>query len=196
MRTSGLTLGKSSLVGLEWNALAYAGHTVWNVHATRKGSAAVGGHRRRPRSEWQIQRDTHPAFITEAEAETILKGLAAYTAKRARRTSGAYLLTGLLRTPAGARYYGESKPDSYRVRRHYVPRVALERAVLDKVLDDLAAVRRRAGGSRAQRRLGIGTAPARSGAARSRHGPGRPHKQDDGYGGRTREPRPCIAQGR
>lgn len=139
VRSSGLALSKSSLVGLEWNALAYAGHTVWNVHAVRKGGASVGGHKRRPRSEWQMQRDTHPALITEAEAEAILASLAAYTTQRARRTSGAYLLTGLLRSPAGARFYGENKPDSYRCGRHYVPRAALEKAVVGKVMADLAA---------------------------------------------------------
>lgn len=137
-RASGLKTSKGSLVGMEWNALTYAGHTVWNVHASRKGGHAVGGHRRRPRSEWQIQRDTHEAFITESEAERILAGLAAYSAKRARRTNGKYLLTGLLRTPAGARYYGESSADAYRVRGRYVPREALERAVVGKVMGDLA----------------------------------------------------------
>lgn len=136
---SGLHLQQSTLVGMEWNALTYAGHTVWNVHAARKGGRAIGGHRRRPRAEWQIQRDTHEAFITEAEAEAILASLARYSAKRARRTSGKYLLTGILRTPAGARFYGESSADAYRVRGRYIPREPLEHAVVGKVMADLCA---------------------------------------------------------
>lgn len=138
---SGLTATQSTLVGMEWNALTYAGHTVWNVHAARHGGHSVTGHKRRPRSEWQIQRDTHPAFITDGEAEAILASLARYTASRPRRTSGKYLLTGILRTPAGARYYGEAASDCYRVRGRYVRRATLEHAVVGKVMQDLLAPR-------------------------------------------------------
>ena len=139
MRSAGIKASKSSLVGMEWNALTYAGHTVWNVHASRKGGHYAGGHKRRPRSEWQIQRNTHTGLITDDEAERILASLAAYSAKRARRTSGKYLLTGLLRTPAGARWYGEGSADAYRVRGRYVRREPLERAILAKVMADLDA---------------------------------------------------------
>lgn len=138
-RESGIHASASSLVGLEWNALTYAGHTVWNVHTPRHGGQAVNGHRRRPRAEWQIQRNTHPAFITDDQAETILAALARYSATRTRRTSGKYLLTGLLRTPAGVRFYGEGAADAYRVRGRYVPRAPLEKAVVGKVMGDLAA---------------------------------------------------------
>lgn len=135
---SGIDLAESTLVGVEWNALTYAGHTVWNVHAARHGGSAVGGHRRRPRADWQMQRDTHPALISDTQAEVILAALAAYSAKRPRRTNGKYLLTGLLRTPAGARYYGEGSADAYRVRGRYVQREPLEKAVMGKVVQDLA----------------------------------------------------------
>lgn len=138
-RDSGITLSKSSLVGVEWNALTYAGHTVWNVHMRRQGAKSANGHRRRPRSEWQIQRNTHEAFITEAEAEAIVARLQAYGANRPRRSSGKYLFTGLLRTPAGERYYGTSAADSYRVTGRYVKRAPLEHAVLGKIMADLDA---------------------------------------------------------
>src|SRR5690606_20671261 len=65
----------TTLLGMERNALTYAGHTVWGVHAERMGGAYVGGSKYRPRSEWTIRRDTHEALITEAEAEAILESL-------------------------------------------------------------------------------------------------------------------------
>jgi hypothetical protein len=54
-----------------------------------------------------IQRDTHEALITDAEAEALLAHLEAASVKRPRRTSGEYLFTGLLKTSAGAPWYGE-----------------------------------------------------------------------------------------
>ena len=38
---------KSGAIGLEWNALTYAGHTVWNVHNETRGSGYKGGTKRR-----------------------------------------------------------------------------------------------------------------------------------------------------
>jgi DNA invertase Pin-like site-specific DNA recombinase len=76
---------RSSLVGMEWNALTYAGHTVWNVHAESGPGGYVGGAKRRPRSEWLIQHDTHPALITHPEAETLLSRLEARAAARQRQ---------------------------------------------------------------------------------------------------------------
>lgn len=107
----------TSLIGMEWNALTYAGHTVWNVHneyhGPRLGVAGSrggykGGVKRRPRDEWQIQRSTHAALITDDEAETIIARLEASPYKRTRRTTAAYLLTGLLKTPDGTPWYGDA----------------------------------------------------------------------------------------
>jgi site-specific DNA recombinase len=136
---SGITLNKSSLCGIEWNALTYAGHTVWNVHAPRQGARAIGGKRRRPRSEWKMQRDTHAALITDAEAEAILIGLTRYSLAHPRDRGGKYLLSGLLCTPAGKRWIGEPSADSYRTKGRYVKREPLERAVINKVMGDLSA---------------------------------------------------------
>jgi len=72
MRQLGIRWPVTSLIGLEWNALTYAGHTVWNVHAEFGADGYKGGSKRRPRSEWIIQRDTHPALVSDAIAETVL----------------------------------------------------------------------------------------------------------------------------
>lgn len=140
-RRHGLHLTQSSLVGVEWNALTYAGFTVWNVHAPRAHGHYIGGAKRRPRSEWKMHAGTHTALITDAEAETILTRLAAYSVRRPRRSDGTYLLTGVLRTPAGARWYGNGYKNAYRVRGCCVAREPLEIAVLAKFTQDLQAPR-------------------------------------------------------
>ena len=108
-------MSPSSVIGVEWNAPAYAGHTVWNPHAT-----AGTGHKRHPRSEWQITRETHPALITDAEAETILAQLE--TSRLGEAVSRAkasmndrHLLAGLPCTPDGTLWVGYGK--HYRLRR-------------------------------------------------------------------------------
>lgn len=141
-------LQDSSLIGIEWNALTYAGHTVWNVHAERQGAGGyVGGSKRRPRSEWLIQRDTHPALISDAEAEKLLGALEVKAKARAegatvqRERDSDALLSGLVYTPDGVRWWAES--DRYRCGRagnvRSLSREALESQVLDHVLEDLAS---------------------------------------------------------
>ena len=67
-------ISPSTLVDVEWNALVYAGHTIWNRHYP-KAQRGTGQKKRRPRGEWEIQRDTHEALISEAQAEAILAQL-------------------------------------------------------------------------------------------------------------------------
>jgi len=105
-RQSGITLQDTTLIGLEWNALTYSGCTVWNVHAERERGAAVGGHKRRPRSEWILKEGTHAPLITREEAETLLRYLEQNAQTRRDRAPEDYLLGGLLRTPAGKPWYG------------------------------------------------------------------------------------------
>ena len=62
---------KSGAIGLEWNALTYAGHTVWNVHNETRGSGYKGGTKRRPREDWVIREKPHEALITSEEAKFI-----------------------------------------------------------------------------------------------------------------------------
>lgn len=123
-------LSATSQIGVEWNALTYAGHTVWNVHAE-----AGSGRKRRPRADWLVQRETHEALITDAEAETILARLEGYTVRRARERESGYLLTGLLVTEDGRAFHGDR--GAYRVRGRQVQAATVEQAVARHVLTDL-----------------------------------------------------------
>ncbi len=138
-----LGIAKTSAVGMEWNALTYAGHTVWNVHNEHaKGSGYKGAAKRRPRSEWVIAKNTHEALITTEEAEAILTQLEQSSNSRNRRTPANYLLTGILKTPEGDPWHGnggkryatsaKSTTENRKVCQH-----RLEKAVLDQVMKDL-----------------------------------------------------------
>lgn len=129
----------STLIGMEWNALTYAGHTVWNVHAERiAGGGYKGGAKRRPRADWVIQYDTHEGLISTEEAEAILA-----TLEKGRRlqyrTKGTYLLSGLLQTPDGRKWHGNG--DGY-YRAPSGQRLAqeeIEQAVITQVTADLVS---------------------------------------------------------
>jgi site-specific DNA recombinase len=131
-----IRISAPSLIGVEWNALTYAGHTCWNVNR-EVGSGA----RRRPRTEWHIRRDTHPAMISDREAESILAQLetstVAESVRRARAASSSFLLSGLLFSPDGRMWVGDG--DTYRLRRRKdlpgrkVPAGEIEKAVLEQL---------------------------------------------------------------
>ena len=117
---SGLSLAVSTLIGMEWNALTYAGHTVWNVHNEQKrGEGYKGNKKRRPRKDWVIKDDTHEALISSNEAEQILTRLEnsqiGKKVSEARTGASSYLLTGLLKTPDGALWMGSGN-QHYRTR--------------------------------------------------------------------------------
>lgn len=134
----GLSWPSTTLIGLEWQALTYAGHTVWNMHAERQGGG-YGGVKRRPRAEWLIKRETHAAMISDDQAERILGQLEQRRTIRARATSREYLLSGILMTPDGRQWYGDAG-ESYRVGKG--KRVAIKRIeppVLDRLFADLAS---------------------------------------------------------
>jgi site-specific DNA recombinase len=137
LRQAELAIAESSLVGVEWNALTYAGITVWNVHQEREQGAYVGGSKRRPRSEWQMKRDTHPALISEEEAEQIIASLEDWTETRSRQKDSDYLLAGLLRTGAGAAWSGHKAGRYYRLGNRTVPAADVEETVLEAVRRDL-----------------------------------------------------------
>ena len=131
-----------SLNELEWQALTYAGHTTWNVHAERVAGKAKGGTKRRPRSEWQITRGTHPAIIDDEEAEAILALLEAGQGRRNRNTDRVYLLSGLLVSPSGEPFAGETSHGAGAYRIGKGKRIAsrlLDAAVIDQVFADLSA---------------------------------------------------------
>jgi site-specific DNA recombinase len=139
MSSLGLTIAKSSLVGIEWNALTYAGHTAWNVHSEKSADGGyVGGHKRRPRGDWILNKNTHPALISEEQAEAILRRLAA--SKKGNRDghfarTGTYLLSGMLVTPDGDRWHGNA--GYYRCKTRQLKQNNVEEAVLQKLFDDL-----------------------------------------------------------
>ena len=138
----GLSWPATSLVDMEWNALTYAGNTVWNVaNEFHAGQGYKGGVKRRPRAEWIVQPDTHPALITASEAEAIITAIETSRRSKGRRAARDHLLTGLLKTPDGEPWYANgrtayrTKPASGRGR--YVQSAAIEGAVIVKVTDDM-----------------------------------------------------------
>ncbi len=58
---------------MEHNALVYTGHTVWNMGNERIEGRYKGSVKYRPREEWIIQRHTHPALISDEQAEALLR---------------------------------------------------------------------------------------------------------------------------
>jgi hypothetical protein len=130
-------IGDSSLIGIEWNALTYAGHTVWNVHTERlPGGGYKGGTKRRPRADWVIQYDTHAQLISTEQAEAILAQIDKGRAK-SYRTKADYLLSGLLVTPDGKPWHGDGD-GSYRVGKgRRVSKEAIESAVIGMLQADM-----------------------------------------------------------
>lgn len=139
LRAAGLAASKGSLVDMEWNALVYAGHTVYGRHWSKRDRG--GKPKRRAREDWTIQRDTHPALITDTEAEALLERLMRSDLGRAvsegKRAASSALLSGVLVTgdgrawrAAGTHYRLEGKPGRH-VRREVVDRLVLERIQAD-----------------------------------------------------------------
>ena len=135
-KRAGATWSLSSLHSTDWQALTYAGHTVWNMHTERvKGGT---GDKRRPRSEWMIQRDTHPALITTDQAEAILLQCETAQAGRRRRASP-MLLTGLVESADGRRWHGDGC-GSYRLGKgKKISAKRLDSAVINRIEKDLSA---------------------------------------------------------
>lgn len=136
---AGMTTSDSSLIGMEWNALTYAGHTVWNVHTERlPGGGYKGGTKRRPRADWVIQYDTHAQLISTEQAEAILAHLDTGRAKT-YRTKADYLLSGLLVTPEGKPWHGDGD-GSYRVGKgRRINQEAIESAVVGMLQADMVS---------------------------------------------------------
>lgn len=96
----------SSTHSMDWQALTYAGHTVWNMHAERTAGATLDAVKRRPRSQWLIQRETHAALISDVEAEAIL-GQQERALQGRRLRESPLLLTGLLQAPDGSAWHSD-----------------------------------------------------------------------------------------
>lgn len=143
-RENGIRKVTTTLIDVDWNALVYAGHTVWNRHAEKK-TRGQGKARRRDRSEWIVQRDTHPALITEAQAESILAQMASSDIGRkvsaAKSSSGEYLLSGLLTTSDGRPWLAAGEYYRLRPIHHkggkWIRREMVERSLLAQVREHL-----------------------------------------------------------
>lgn len=133
---AGLETPGSTLHSTDWQALTYAGHTVWNVHAERvKGGT---GDKRRPRSQWLVQKNTHQALITDEQAESILAQCETTQAGR-RRSGSPLLLSGLVETPDGRLWHSDGC-GAYRLGKgKKISARRLEAAVLGRLQADLSS---------------------------------------------------------
>lgn len=138
----------STLIAIEWNALTYAGHTVWNRHnETRPEGGYLNAKKMRARDAWHIKRDTHPALITDSEAEILLNNLegsrVGKAVSAARRSISPHLLTSVLVAPDGRRWEGWR--DRYRVKGgnglcgRYVHKGAVDEAVVSQIQTDFGS---------------------------------------------------------
>ena len=107
---------------------------MWNVHNEMTEDGYMGGVKRRPRTEWLMQRDTHQALITDTEAEAILKQLELGRIKT-HKTRAKYLLTGMLINPEGEVLHGDG--GYYRVGKKSVKMTRVDGAVLSQIAEDL-----------------------------------------------------------
>ena len=142
-------MADSTLIGMEWNALTYADHTVWNVrNEHKKGEGYRGNQKRRPREEWVINENTHEALISIEEAEQILDRLEnSHIGKKvseAKTGASNYLLTGLLRTPDGDLWMGSgnqhyrTKPKGGKKGR-WLNTEKVDEAVTEQLLGDIVS---------------------------------------------------------
>ncbi len=132
-----LEISDTTAIGIEWNAMTYAGHTVWNQRYEVTAGGYTGGVKRRPRGEWIVQRDTHPALITEADAEALLGILERSSRSASRRSHADYLLSGILRSPDGSPWHGDGE-GFYRVGKgRRIKAATIEAAVLAQLAENL-----------------------------------------------------------
>jgi DNA invertase Pin-like site-specific DNA recombinase len=137
-----LTWAPSTLTNFEWNALTYAGHTVWNVHNERNPDGSYKtGTKRRPRDEWVIKENTHVALISNTQAETLLEQLESSKHQGKQRREGEYLLSGLLYATDGRAFEGYQRK-SYRLKAkggkgRYINCELIENAILERLFTDL-----------------------------------------------------------
>lgn len=142
MRDLGIKWSPSTMIGMEWNAQTYAGHTVWNRrNESEPGGGYAGGTKYRPREEWVTQRDTHKALITDGEADRIIENLEnsviGKAVSDARRGVSPHLLSGVLVTPTGQKW--DADRGNYRLRPggKYIAKSIIETAVVRQVIADM-----------------------------------------------------------
>ena len=84
----------STCSSIENNLLTYCGHLVYNRHNRKIDGKYIGGNKFRPENEWEINKASHVAAITEEQANAIKAQLKKQKDKIPK--SRKYLLTGLL----------------------------------------------------------------------------------------------------
>lgn len=134
---SGAPWPANSTHSMDWQALTYAGHTVWGVEATGP-QATEHGTKRRPRAEWLVTRDTHEALISEEQAESLLRQMELAIQGRRLRHSP-LLLSGLLVTPGGAPWHSDGCGFYRAGKGRKLVAGNVEKAILDRLLTDLQA---------------------------------------------------------
>lgn len=162
-----LGLPETSLVGMEWQALTYAGFTVWGMHSEKSVEGGyVGGRKRKPRGEWMISPErTHEALISLEQAETLLTRLESSPIgariSEGKRSASTPLLTPYLVTPDGRRWTADRK--YYRLgNERYVRQAELDTSVLEQIETNLRSPESvRALVRAAQRESRIDVGPAR-----------------------------------
>ncbi len=167
-KEAGLSLSVSTLIGMEWNALTYAGHTVWNVNNERKrGQGYKGSGKRRPRKEWVIKENTHEALISSEEAEQLLHRLENSSigkkVSEAKTGHSNYLLTGILTTPEGELWMGD-RQQHYRTKpkrgkkSRWLNMSTVDTALTSKILGDMVSPKFVADVTKSTRRAACSTA--------------------------------------
>ena len=138
----------STAVGIEWNALTYAGHTVWNVRNETIEGKYKGGAQKKPRKDWMITKNTHPALITEQDADIILNTLKnssiGQSVSAAKRGLSKYLLTSVLVSPDGRKWEGQQQK-AYRLKANkernqkgrQLSSNLVDQAITDKLICDM-----------------------------------------------------------
>lgn len=142
---AGLALQAATLIGIERNALKYAGYEVWNQRKKHKPTREDPRKTMlwRPRSEWIIsERPMYPALITRAEAETILAALASRAKARGRMAGETakpkeFVLSGILQTPDGAKMHGERNFYRAAGKGKRILRSAVDKLVLETMAAEL-----------------------------------------------------------
>ncbi len=131
----------TTLIGIEWRALTYAGHTVWGVSNERMASGGYKeGAKRKPRSEWVIKRDTHVPLISYEQADTILLRLEQGGQKSKTHDRGSnFLLSGLLVKENGQHWHGCDGAYYRCGRGKRAPKAEIEDRVLNVIVRDLSS---------------------------------------------------------
>lgn len=134
----------ASLIGIERNALTYAGYGVWNMRKKVKPTREDPRKRMawRPREEWKISEEPiHEALITRDQAERILAAVDVGNPKPRGlqvRAPERFILSGLLFTPDGKQWHGDEHDNAYRagVRGKRVNASYVEGEILFKLTTD------------------------------------------------------------